>query len=337
MSDNSKGTPRIAVIGLGNWGTALAHCLSQQVGSVLAWTKDFAVRDSIRKHSLNIPYKIPHELDRGIHVVNNIEETLGSQIVFLALPARVIGHIAPLLRTLDQDAILVSASKGFDPETCETPLQVLTRLLPEHPRRVVVSGPSFSADVLRGLPAALVAGTLDPFAARAVADLFSGTSLRVYTSDDPLGVELGGILKNVIAIAAGVSDGLGLGDSARAAVITRGLAEMRPFCAAAGAKAETIFGLSGLGDLIMTASSAQSRNRTVGFRLGQGESLESITKSLGSVAEGISTVFRVMELAASYRVSMPICAEMEKIISGTASPSDTLQNLLRRPYRPEFS
>lgn len=329
--------PIIGIIGLGNWGTALAHCLSQRHGGVLAWTKDQGVRESIIQMRKNDLYKIPQVLHDGIQVVERLEDILSAEILILALPSKVIADVASQLGALSPTSIIVSASKGFDPVTRRTPLQLLEQLLPFHKRRVVISGPSFSADVLRDLPAALVAGASQENDAREVAELFSGTSLRLYSSDDPLGVELGGILKNVIAIAAGVSDGLGLGDSSRAAVITRGLAEMRPFFAAAGAQAETLFGLSGLGDLIMTASSPLSRNRTVGFRLGQGEHLSAIIDSLGSVAEGVSTVHRVIELARDYKVSMPISEQMEGIISGAVTPHDAMQNLLRRPHKREFS
>lgn len=332
----SSPPPVVGIIGLGNWGTALAHCLSQRHGGVLAWTKDHAVRESITRTRRNDQYNIPQVLHGGIQIVDRLDQILAADIVVLALPSKVIAEVASQLGALSPTSIIVSASKGFDPVSRLTPLQLLGQLLPAHQRRVVISGPSFSADVLRGLPAALVAGATQEEDAQAVAELFSGTALRLYTSNDPLGVELGGILKNVIAIAAGVSDGLGLGDSSRAAVITRGLAEMRPFFAAAGAQSETLFGLSGLGDLIMTASSPLSRNRTVGFRLGQGEQLEAITKSLGSVAEGVSTVYRVIELARDYAIPMPISEQMERILSGTATPYEAMQNLLRRPHKREF-
>lgn len=328
--------PTVGIVGLGNWGTALAHCLSQRLGGVLAWTKDQSVRESIARTRRNDRYNIPHLLHSGIQIVERLEDLLSARILIVALPSKVIAEVADKLRPLSPNSIIVSASKGFDPASRRTPLQLLEQILPTHPRRVVISGPSFSADVLRGLPAALVAGAAQEDDAREVAELFSGTPLRLYSSDDPLGVELGGILKNVIAIAAGVSDGLGLGDSSRAAVITRGLAEMRPFFAAAGAQAETLFGLSGLGDLIMTASSPLSRNRTVGFRLGQGEQLQAIIDSLGSVAEGVSTVYRVIELARDYKISMPISEQMEMILSGSVTPHEAMQNLLRRPHKREF-
>lgn len=326
----------IGVVGLGNWGTALAHCLSHRHGSVLAWTKDPSVREALRSSRQNVRYHITEPLHEGITVVDRLEELHSATVIILAVPSRYFAQVASSLSSFSTNVILVSASKGFDPATCRTPLQVLEQSLPSHPRRVVVSGPSFSADVLRGLPAAMVAGSVHQDDARLVAELFVGTPLRVYTSNDPLGVELGGILKNVIAIAAGVSDGLALGDSSRAAVITRGLAEMRPFFSAAGAKAETLFGLSGLGDLIMTASSPLSRNRTVGFRLGQGETLSEIIESLGSVAEGVQTVDRVLELAARYHLSMPITEQMKLIISGATTPAEALKNLLSRPSRAEF-
>lgn len=328
--------PHIGIVGLGNWGTALAHCLSQRHGGVLAWTKDQAVRESIARTGRNDQYTIPQVLHGGIQIVERLEDILSAEVLILALPSKVIAEVASQIGSLPPTSLIVSASKGFDPVSRRTPLQLLEQLLPSHHRRVVISGPSFSADVLRGLPAALVAGATHEDDAREVAELFSGTSLRLYSSDDPLGVELGGILKNVIAIAAGVSDGLGLGDSSRAAVITRGLAEMRPFFAAAGAQAETLFGLSGLGDLIMTASSPLSRNRTVGFRLGQGEQLQAIVDSLGSVAEGVSTVYRVVELAKDYNISMPISEQMERILTGLETPYEAMQNLMRRPHKREF-
>lgn len=217
-----------------------------------------------------------------------------------------------------------------------TPLQYLEERIKAPLSYGVLSGPSFAKDVVQGRPCGVVAASRDETTARRIAELFSSESMKVYVSLDPLGVELGGAVKNVIALAAGLSDGLGFGESARAGLITRGLAEIMRLAEAMGAKRETLAGLSGLGDLSMTASSPTSRNYTVGFRLGKGEKLSDILFDLGSVAEGVHTAPIVMKLALRYSVEVPICEQVNQLLLGKSTPKELVRNLMARPLRSEF-
>jgi glycerol-3-phosphate dehydrogenase (NAD(P)+) len=232
---------------------------------------------------------------------------------------------------------LVSATKGLEKTTGQSPLTFARKTLqiPEG-ALCVISGPSFASDLAAGRPLSVTAASQSAETATAVAEALSGDSLRVYMSTDPLGVELGGILKNVIAIACGASDSLGFGPSARAALITRGLAEMSRLAVAAGADARTLSGLSGLGDLVMTATEDQSRNRQVGLRLGRGEKIDEIIKTLGSTAEGVSTAPLVQQLARQKGVETPITDLVARLIEGAIAPTDLAKALMNRPLRSEF-
>lgn len=328
-------SPAVAVIGLGNWGTALAQHLALKGFDVLGWSVDKPVVEGINNSHRN-PLYLPHaELSPRLRATEKLEDVFERNVFVFAVPSKFMAQVLPALR-LKPKSVFVSVVKGIDPKTLDTPLQLAAQSLPAEIPLVVLSGPSFAIDVVRQKPCGLVAASRDEQAARAVAELFSGDSMKVYTSHDPLGVELGGIVKNVIALAVGVADGMQLGDSARAGLITRGLAEMMRLAEAMGADVLTLSGLSGLGDLAMTATSDTSRNRTVGLRLGRGESLSSIVSSLGSVAEGVTTAPLVLELAKRHSVEMPITEQVDKLLKGERRPEELVRALVSRPIRKEF-
>ena len=329
--DNLK---KIAVIGLGNWGVALAHHLATLGHTVLGWTRDSSIADAI-----NIKHQHPHvlsdvALDAKLSATSDLAQCSQANYLVYALPSATLAEVVPLLNMHD-NAVFISAVKGLEATTTLTPLQYFAQLKGTKISTVVLSGPSFAVDVIKQRPCGLVAASSNPESAKVAAQLFSGNGMRVYTSSDPIGVEFGSIVKNIIALAVGVCDGLNLGESARAGLVTRGLAEMSRLAEAFGAQRATLSGLSGLGDLVLTATSPQSRNRTVGYRLGSGESLHHIISSLGSVTESIKTAPVVMQLARSRAIDMPICQQVESLLSGNTKTSDLVQNLLGRPLKGE--
>ena len=326
---------RISVLGLGHWGTAIASHLAGKGFEVLGWSIEPEVVEGINRAHRNPKYLSQVELAAGLRATADLERTAGHDYMILVLPSEVLSRVLPKV-PVRADTIFVSAVKGIDYESVLTPLECAQRFLPVLPELAVISGPGFAKDVAAGRVVGLVAASQREETARKVADLFSNEGMRVYTSTDPLGVELGGILKNVIAIAAGAVDGLELGDSARAGLITRGLAEMTRLACAMGADARTLSGLSGLGDLVLTCTCDNSRNRTVGFRLAKGESLNEIISSLGSVAEGVKNSASVLKLAEKYGVDMPISVQVDRILRGEVSPQQSLRALVSRPLKKEL-
>lgn len=333
--DADKKTPTAAVLGLGNWGTALAQHLAEKGYEVIGWSRESDVVASI-KNSQHHPHCLKEfKLSSNIKPTGELELALQAQILILVTPSDALQEMVPAISHA-KDAIVVSAIKGFEMQSKTTPLGYMAQVMPHMTKTVVLSGPSFAHDVMSAKPCGVVAASHDPSAAAQVAQLFSGRSMKVYTSDDPIGVELGGAVKNVIAVAAGVSDGLELGDSARAGLITRGLAEMMRLAHALGAKRETLSGLSGLGDLSMTATSPQSRNRTVGYRLGRGEKLDQIIATLGSVAEGVRSAPIVEAIALQHKVEMPIVHAVGKLLRAEYSAKELVLELVARPTKAEF-
>ncbi len=327
--------PEVAVIGLGSWGTTLSHHLASIGCKVLGWSNDANVVDSINREHLNPRYLSGVKLHTGLLASTDLKQTFDKEFVVIALPSFALSDVLPKLQ-LKPGAILVSAVKGIEHKSVLTPLQYARQALPVKCELAVLSGPSFAKDVIAHRPCGVVAASESESVARKVAELFSSDWMRVYVSTDWLGVELGGISKNVIAIAAGVSDGLDLGESARAGLITRGLAEMMRLAEAMGAERITLSGLSGLGDLAMTASSSASRNYKVGFRLGRGETLQQVLESLGAVAEGVKTASLVMQIAAKYKVEMPITARVVELVEGRLEASTMVRELIARPIKREF-
>jgi glycerol-3-phosphate dehydrogenase (NAD(P)+) len=254
-------------------------------------------------------------------------------MTIVALPARAWREVVPKIKA----RVLISATKGLDKESARTPLGLATDELGYLPENtVVISGPSFASDLEAKRPLSMVAASRSQQLAMQVVQTLSSESVRLYASTDPLGVELGGILKNIIAIAAGVSDALKYGHSARAALISRGLAEMTRLSTALGADPKTIFGLSGLGDLIMTSTEDQSRNRTVGLRLGKRERIEQITESLGSTAEGVATAPLAQRIARERGINIPITDHVVKLLNREIEPHQMATALMSRPLTTEF-
>lgn len=336
-SDDKKAlaNTNVSVLALGNWGTALANHLAKRGHQVIGWTNSQEIADGIVNKHRN-PLCFPDlELHSNLKATTDLKEALKSDVLVLAFPSSALHEMAAKMKDVD-GKILISALKGLEKETLLTPLQFLREYLGEGPELAVLSGPSFAIDIVQSNPSGVVAAADTEELAMQVADLFSSPAMRIYISTDTIGVELGGISKNVIAIAVGICDGQKLGDSARAGLITRGLAEMMRLAEVMGADPRTLAGLSGLGDLAMTATCDTSRNRKVGLRLGQGEKLDDIVKSLGSVAEGVTTAQHILKLAKKHNVEMPITMGVAMILSGELKLSDTTKYLISRPTRREF-
>ncbi len=320
-------------MGLGAWGTALAlHC-ARLGHSVVGWNRDISAVNAARSSGKISCAGGTTEIPANMGVTSSLADLGGAEFTIVALPARAWGDVVPSLKATS----IVSATKGLESKSSQTPL-TYAHSVARYPREslAVISGPSFASDLIAGHPISIVAGSTSESLANTVATTLSSPTLRVYTSNDPLGVELGGILKNVIAIVAGVSDSLGYGPSARAALISRGLFEMTSVATSLGAHPRTLSGLSGLGDLIMTATEDQSRNRSVGLRLGQGEALSDVLQSLGATAEGVSSAPLVLDLAKKHGVSAPLTEGVVKLMRGDLKAIELAGALMSRPLRSEF-
>ena len=324
---------RIAVVGMGAWGSALAlHC-ARAGHSVVGWNRDKAVVEralssgEFQFAGAMLPFP------SNLKITHQLQDTANAELTIIALPARALAEVVPHVAA----RVIVSATKGLEKDSGLTPLSYAAEKLKlARDTLAVISGPSFASDLIAGHPISIVASSSSEALAQEVATTLSNESLRVYTSTDPLGVELGGILKNVIAIAAGVSDSLEYGPSARAALITRGLAEMAALATAMGANFKTLSGLSGLGDLLMTATESQSRNRAVGLQLGKGAKLSAVIASLGSTAEGVSSAPLVQRLAQEKGVAVPITDQVVRLLRGEVVPGELTKALMNRPLRREF-
>ncbi|HYX69183.1 MAG TPA: NAD(P)H-dependent glycerol-3-phosphate dehydrogenase [Terriglobales bacterium] len=336
---------RIAVIGAGAWGTALAGVLGRRDRhQVRLWAFEPEVAESIRARRENELFLPGAKLPEAVFPTNSLEEALGgAAIVVSVMPShhcrRLFEQMAPFLRP---EMLFVSATKGIENDTLLRMSEVITRVLDratprlENPRIGALSGPSFAKEVARGDPTAITAASPHAELAATVQREFSDPNFRVYTNDDMVGVELGGALKNVVAIAAGVCDGLGLGHNTIAALITRGLAEMGRLAVACGAHRETMAGLAGMGDLVLTCTGGLSRNRTVGVELGKGRKLPDIIAGMrGMVAEGVLTTNAAVGLARKMDVEMPITQKMHEILQEGKPPREAIRELMTRPGKVE--
>lgn len=327
---------QVAVLGLGAWGTALAlHC-ARCGHHVIGWTRDVSAAqrgNTARRVAFQGAEVV---LPENLTLTAELAACAQAELTIIALPARAWSQVAPHRAPPRSHEVIVSASKGLTAESNLTPLGYLRTTLGWNEEQLaVVSGPSFASDLQAQRPLSLVAASRSAASAQRVAEALANRSVRMYTSIDPVGVELGGILKNVIAIAAGVSDALNYGPSARAAIITRGLAEMTRIATALGADRRTLAGLSGLGDLVMTATENQSRNRTVGLRLGRGEPIDAITASLGAVAEGVTTTPLALDLATRAGVEAPITEHMVRLLRAEITPTQLAESLISRKLKAE--
>lgn len=308
---------KIAVIGGGSWGTALANLLATKGFDVLMWVFEEDLVDDINNSNENTLYMAGHKLSANLKASNDLGEVLkGRKFVLNVVPSHVVRTVFKNCKDLiEPNSIIVSASKGIEQETNLTVSQILSDVLKglEYDF-AVLSGPTFAKDVVAGKPTALTVACGNVEGAIRVQDTFTTDTFRVYRNSDVIGVELGGVLKNVIAIASGISDGLALGYNARAALITRGLHEISRLGESMGANHETFFGLSGMGDLVLTCTGSLSRNYTVGTKLGEGKSLDDILEEMHMVAEGVKTVKAVVAIAKEKKVSMPISETVYEII-----------------------
>jgi glycerol-3-phosphate dehydrogenase (NAD(P)+) len=326
----------IAILGAGSWGTALAiHC-ARGGHDVRLWGRDASLMTSIARTRRNERYLADVAIGEPVLATASLEAALaGEPIVIAAVPSHGMRHVLQEARRfLAPGAVIVSATKGLEAASLARMSQVIAAEAPGHPI-AVLSGPSFAAEVARGLPTAVVVASADASATARVQERLKGPTLRLYGSDDVTGVEFGGALKNVIAIAAGVVEGLGIGHNAMAALITRGLVEMSRLACAEGSRRDTLAGLSGLGDLVLTCTGDLSRNRHVGIELGRGRRLDDILAETRMVAEGVRTTGAALALGARHGVELPLAAQMAAVLDGRASARSAVEALMLRPQRSE--
>jgi glycerol-3-phosphate dehydrogenase (NAD(P)+) len=332
-------TERVAVIGAGSWGTTLANLLAKKGHTVRIWSYEADVAEAINRDRANPIYLPEIPLADTLQATADIGEAVrGAGVLLQVTPSQ---HVRTVLRTAREhiaaDAVVVSASKGIETTTLETMAEVLDETLPEpvNSRLAFLSGPTFALEVAREVPTAVTVASQSPKLARHIQELFQTDYLRVYTSPDVPGVELGGALKNVIALAAGMATGLGLGYNTLAALITRGLAEITRLGVALGANPMTFAGLAGMGDLILTCTGKLSRNRSVGEQLGRGRRLEDVLSEMKMVAEGVETTRATCELAKRRGVEMPIANEVRAVLFEGRPPAEAVRNLMTREPKPE--
>ena len=333
---------RIAIIGAGAWGTAISIVLGRSTRhKIMLWAYEKEVRESIESHRINSVFLPGQKIPEVVRSTDNFAEALsGAEVVVSAMPSQhcrrlfqqMVPHLVP-------QTLVVSATKGLEEKTLLRMTEVICQVAAEgktYCRVGAMSGPTFAAEVARGDPTAITIASGDGELATTIQREFSDPAFRVYTNEDVVGVELGGALKNIIAIAAGVCHGLNLGHNSVAALITRGLAEITRLAVACGGRAETLSGLAGLGDLVLTCTGALSRNRSVGVELGRGRKLPEIVSSMhGMVAEGIFTTNVAVQLAKVRGVEMPITEQMQAVLNEGKSPRDAIQSLMTRTSKRE--
>lgn len=328
----------VTVLGAGAWGTAIA-ALAARLGDarghrVLLWARDPAQAEVMQRTGRNERYLADEPLPDALVVTSDLRAACthaDSGLTIIGTPMAALGQ---MLQTVPQGAAVVWLCKGFEAGTGRLGHEVAGAVRPLA-RCGVLSGPSFAVEVLRGQPTALVMASTDAGLCEQVVDVLHGDALRIYTSEDPIGVEVGGAVKNVLAIATGIVDGMELGLNARAALITRGLAEMTRLGLALGARPQTFMGLSGLGDLVLTATGHLSRNRQVGLRLAQGQALPDILRDLGHVAEGVYSAPTVLRRGQDLGLELPITEAVVDVLEGRATPAEGLARLMRREARAE--
>ncbi|HEY0546186.1 MAG TPA: NAD(P)H-dependent glycerol-3-phosphate dehydrogenase [Pyrinomonadaceae bacterium] len=331
---------RITVIGAGSWGTALSVIAGRAGHQVRLWSRNAGVVDEINRRRVNSAYLKSYVVPENVRATNKLGEAVhGAEFVLLAAPSHVTrGLLMQLLDCVEPQMLFISATKGIEIESGKRISEVVGEVFKEHfePRFVCLSGPSFAQEVAAGQPTAIVAASRTEDDGLLVQRELSFENLRVYTNTDVVGTEIGGALKNVMAVAAGMVAGLGLGANSVAALITRGLAEMARFALAQGARSETLMGLAGLGDLVLTCTGGLSRNRHVGHELGRGRKLEEIVKGMREVAEGVKTTMAVKLLADKFSIEMPITNEVYDVLYQGKSAADAASELMTRPLRGEF-
>ena len=334
---------RISVIGAGAWGTALADSFSGIGHEVMLWVfeGDLCARmASNRENDLYLPGIALHD---DLRFTSDLAEaaSAGQDFLVSVMPSHVVRAVwSKLAPSVHEETLITSATKGVEENTLLLSTQVIAECLAEAGgggrALACLSGPTFARELAERKPTAITAASDDSGAAKAIQEALAAPNFRIYTGADPVGVQLGGALKNVIALAAGVADGMELGHNARAALIVRGLAEIGRLGVAMGGRAETFAGLAGMGDLVLTCTGDLSRNRTVGVRLGRGEPLQKILESMTAVAEGVSTAPAAVGLADKFGVEMPVCREVHAILFEGRSPGDAVRDLMARPLKAEL-
>lgn len=333
-------TVEIGVVGAGSWGTAISILLADQGHDVTLWGREPETVAAIAEHRENIPFLPGFTLSPRITATLDLERACANKaFLFLVVPSHVmrpmVARIAPML---GPDTIVVSCAKGIENDTLMTMSDLLQALLPDslHDNLTYLSGPSFATEVARRYPTSVVIASCNTTSAERVQHLVSCGVFRAYTNDDVIGVEYGGALKNVLAIAAGVLDGLGLGRNTEAAVITRGLYEIAKLAVGRGARPITLLGLSGLGDLVLTCSSDMSRNRSLGRALGQGKPLSSVLGEMHMVAEGVKTAKSAHQLSQQLGIENPIMEQVYRVLYEGHNPEDAVREVMARPLKPEL-
>ena len=329
---------RITVLGAGSWGTALAKLLGDAGHDVALWMRSpDQARDMAERHE-NVKYLPGALLPKNIAPTADLDAALaGAGMVVSVVPSHTVRDtLSRASKSISRETVVVTASKGIEVETGATMAEVLAEVLQKGTPVAVLSGPSFAKETARGLPTAVVVASHDAAAAKSVQEAFATDRFRVYTSDDVIGVELGGALKNVIAIAAGCCDGLGFGHNTRAALITRGLAEIARMAVKLGGEPLTLAGLAGMGDLVLTCTGDLSRNRSVGIELGRGRKLSDILAGMSQVAEGVRTTRSARDLAHKQGIEMPITEQIYKVIYEDKPAAEALVELMTRRLKAEY-
>ena len=337
MPDEATSRP-VAVLGAGSWGTALAALIARHDQPVMLWGRDAAVVDAIDRQHVNPRYLPDIALPANLRASTDLPSVLAqARLILVVVPSHAFAETVQALAPLRPvDAGVAWATKGFEPGSGRFLHEVAEGLLGPDVPLAVVTGPSFAKEVAQGLPTALTVHGVDADFAQQVAEVLHGPDFRAYTGDDMLGAELGGAMKNVLAVATGVADGMGLGLNARAGLITRGLNEMLRLNVAIGGRPETLMGLAGLGDLVLTCTGDLSRNRRLGLALGKGQSIDDAVRAIGQVVESIQTADEVMRQADRHGVELPIASNVRDVLHGTITPAEGLARLLAREQKAEY-
>jgi glycerol-3-phosphate dehydrogenase (NAD(P)+) len=336
--DIPRAPRRVAVLGAGSWGTALAALIARNGDAAVLWGRDANVAAAIDARHENPRYLPGVALPDGLRATTDLAEAMaGADLVLVVVPSHAFAETLRALAPLrPPHAGVAWATKGFEPGSGRFLHEVAAEVLGADVPLAVVTGPSFAKEVAQGLPTALTVHSDDADFAQAVAEALHGTAFRAYTGDDMLGAELGGAMKNVLAVATGVADGMQLGLNARAGLITRGLNEMLRLNAAIGGRPETLMGLAGLGDLVLTCTGDLSRNRRLGLALGRGQSLADAVREIGQVVESVQTADEVMRLADRHGLELPIASNVRDVLHGEISPAEALRRLLAREQKAEY-
>jgi glycerol-3-phosphate dehydrogenase (NAD(P)+) len=330
----------ITVLGTGNWGTTLAIALARGGRRVGLVARDAAEAEQLRAAGQNGRFLPGHAFPAELAIIHELEQAAAASVLLIATPSRTVAaNAAALAPFVGQATTILSCAKGLQPGTSQTMSEVIQAALPGVPAGAIgaLSGPNIASEIARGMPATTVVATSDQAVAQAAQALLTTSLLRVYRSADVVGIQLAGALKNIIALGAGIADGMGLGDNAKAAFITRGLAEITRLGVARGANPLTFAGLAGLGDLVATCASPYSRNRRLGEALSRGQTLEQALASLGQVAEGVGTTATAREMAAHYGVELPIADELYRVLYEGKSPHQAGLDLMQRDPKDELA